>query len=86
MTMEQTGDDLLIHLAEWELNCCLEMAVEAILDGDAVKVYLTDHGPPCDCICGFDVDVIVTGLLDGTYDVVVFFDGGAVANGTIEVG
>ena len=86
MTMEQDGDDLLVHLAGWELNCCLEMAVEAILDGDVVKVYLTDHGPPCDCICGFDVDVTVTGLLDGAYDVVVFFDGGAVANGFIEVG
>ena len=83
--LQQDGDDLLIHLADWELNCCIELAVEAILDGDVVKVYVVDHGEPCECLCGFDVDVTVNGLPAGTYDVAVFFDGGAVASGTLEI-
>jgi len=85
LAMEQDGDDLLVHLADWELQCCIELAAEAVLDGDAVKIYIVDHGEPCDCLCGFDVDVTVGGLPAGAYDVVVFFDGGAVANGTVEI-
>ena len=85
MAMELQGGALQVHLTEWELNCCVEMAVETVLVEDVIKIFLVDHGEPCDCLCGFDVDVTVDGLPAGTYDVVVIGGGGAVANGAIEI-
>jgi len=83
---DQGGGDLLIRLTDWELNCCLEMVVEASLDGSTVEVFLVDQGEPCDCVCGFDVDVSIGGLSAGTYTVVVLYGGGPVANEIVEMG
>ena len=77
---DQGAGDLLIHLAEWELNCCLEMVVQASLTGSTIEVFLADQGAPCDCYCGFDVDVTIGGLPAGTYQVIVLYGGGPVVD------
>jgi hypothetical protein len=84
---DQGGGTLLIHLADWELNCCLEMVVASTsYDGTAVVVTLNDIGEPCDCLCGFDVDVTVEGLPAGEVMVVVQFGGSPVVNESVEMG
>ena len=83
---DQGGGDLLIHLAEWELNCCLEMVVQAGLNGTTLEVFLVDQGEPCDCLCGFDVDVTIGGLPAGTYQVIVLYGGGPVVDEAVVMG
>ncbi len=50
-------------------NCCLEYAPELRVDGNVLRVRDVDVGPPCDCICPFDLSLGIVGLEPGDYTV-----------------
>jgi hypothetical protein len=37
------------------------------IDGAVIRVTEVDVGPPCDCICPFDLEIAIEGLEPGTY-------------------
>ena len=48
-------------------NCCLEYQVKATVEGRSIELQEIDVGPPCDCLCPFDLEVILPGLESGVY-------------------
>lgn len=68
------GESLYLFWSTPLLNCCLEPAWDGWLAGDTFHVAMTDTGPPCDCICPFELDVTFGPFAPGTY-VLDFMDG-----------
>ena len=63
------GNDLHIdHHAE-ELNCCLELTVSTQIQETTLRVVEHDRGLPCDCLCPFDLAIVVPDLASGTWNV-----------------
>lgn len=52
-------------------NCCLEYRAKVSVSGSSVEVHEVDEGPPCDCICPYDLETRIDGLESGRYTVVV---------------
>ncbi len=48
-------------------NCCLEYTPKVEIDGSVIRVTEIDSGPPCDCICPFDLEIAIEGLEPGMY-------------------
>ncbi|MBN1441717.1 MAG: hypothetical protein JXA90_03360, partial [Planctomycetes bacterium] len=61
------GCDLHIEHLYVVINCCLEYAPEVEVDGSTIRVTEVDVGPPCDCICPVDLEIVVRGLEPGQY-------------------
>ncbi len=62
---------LVLRHLKADLNCCLEYQVGVELDGASVEIVEKDAGPPCDCICPFDLEARIDGLAPGFYTVTV---------------
>lgn len=52
------------------VNCCLEYGGKVSVSGSTVEVTEVDSGPPCDCICPFDLELTVEGLDPGRYTLI----------------
>lgn len=52
-------------------NCCLEYEVTATVQDGTIEVEEIDVGPPCDCLCPFDLEIILSGLEAGAYRLVL---------------
>ncbi len=54
---EATGR-LVLQLTRLEYQCCADLAVSLVPEGDQVRLSVTDEATQdCDCICAFDVEV-----------------------------
>ncbi len=86
------GGVLGVQVTSWEIQCCLELTASAAMDGaTTVRIDIVDVGHPCDCVACYTVDVAVSELPPGTYDVNVTFDPGngnsyPLVSGQIEMG
>jgi hypothetical protein len=54
-------------------NCCCSIDTEVILDGYLLDIHEYEilEGGGCDCLCCFDIEVVVAGLDPGDYTVTV---------------
>lgn len=54
-------------------NCCASIAYDAALQDRAIALRerVENPGEECDCVCAFDLEVTVSGLYDGSYEVSV---------------
>jgi len=56
------------------MNCCLEEFWDGWLSADTFHVSLSDTGPPCDCICPFELSATFGPFTPGNY-ILDFQDG-----------
>ena len=69
--IEVVGCRLVIRHLDVVINCCLEYSPTVEVNGDTIRVTEVDTGPPCDCICPFDLEIVIEGLEPGAYTVVL---------------
>jgi hypothetical protein len=88
LLVEPTGDGALTvsHLAA-PYNCCSEVVMEAVLEGDTIEVTeRIANDELCHCTCEFDLMVELEGLTAGDYTVnVTAADGRAVGSERVTV-
>ncbi|HAK93796.1 MAG TPA: hypothetical protein DCM87_01985 [Planctomycetes bacterium] len=53
------------------INCCLAYEPRVDINGFDITIVEIDNGPPCDCVCWFDLGLTIEGLPPGTYTVAV---------------
>lgn len=53
-------------------NCCIELEVEVGVEDNVVNFYEADVGPPCDCICCFNLRFDANGFAAGRHIVRVW--------------
>jgi hypothetical protein len=71
IVVEVTGCTLHIFHRNVVINCCLEYSPRVEVEGYSIEVTEVDTGPPCDCICPFDLEVTIDGLEPGMYTLVL---------------
>lgn len=54
----------------FETSCCLELDPQVAVDGMTLNITYTEIGDPCDCICFYTIDTVLSGLAPGTWTVV----------------
>jgi len=71
--IEVTVEDctLVVRHLNVVVNCCLEYKPKVETDGSTIRITEVDVGPPCDCICPFDLEITVEGLEPGRYTIVL---------------
>ena len=72
------------HLNVW-VNCCLELSVAVDVQEFVVNFYEGDLGPPCDCLCCFNLHYDAHGFAAGHYVVRVWNEDGSFLHGETEV-
>ena len=72
--IEVVVEDCVLYIRHLKvvINCCLEYQPELTIEGNEIVVREKDVGPPCDCICPFDLEIQITGLAPGSYDITMF--------------
>jgi hypothetical protein len=86
VVFEVVGNDLHTYHFNAMYNCCLKYEVSYIFEGVDIMIVESDTGPPCDCICLFDLESILYDLADGQYIVsLIDINGHIVAIDTIVV-
>ncbi len=64
------------HSSAW-YSCCLEFVPQVAREGNVLQVIETDQGPSCLCPpVPWDLQMELTGLPPGAYDVFLMIDGG----------
>jgi hypothetical protein len=87
MVLEVIGNDLHIHHMEAIYQCCLEYFVEYQIAGVDITAIEHDTGPPCDCICRFNLESILYDLQVGSYSIrLIGIYGDTVGVDTISIG
>lgn len=71
-----------VQHSQTSFNCCAWLGFEVYQEGSAIDIFEWEHlDPPggCNCLCCFDVQVVIGGLEAGEYTVTVTkrYDGGA---------
>jgi hypothetical protein len=69
MYLEAIGNDLHIHHINATYQCCLEYFVSYQIAGNDITATEQDFGPPCDCLCNFNLESILHDLGAGQYTV-----------------
>lgn len=69
--LEVRGCVLHIYHENVVINCCLEYDARVEVTGSTIEVTEVDKGPPCDCICPFDLETTIEGLEMGRYTLVL---------------
>ena len=69
MYVEAIGNDLHIHHMYAFYQCCLEYFVDFQFAGNDITAVEQDFGPPCDCLCTFNLESILYDLAVGEYTV-----------------
>lgn len=68
---EVIGCTLFVYHKNVVTNCCLEYRPAVTVDGETITITEIDTGPPCDCICPFDLVIAIDGLEQGAYEVIM---------------
>lgn len=71
VSVEVEGCAVIVHHTGVVTNCCLEYDTKVSFDGATLELREVDLGPPCDCICPFDLEARIEGLEPGRYALVV---------------
>ncbi len=53
----------------FETSCCLELSPSAYIEDMTLFVSYAEVGDPCDCICYYTIDYVISGLASGTWTV-----------------
>ncbi|MFB3909075.1 MAG: hypothetical protein ACE15D_11805 [Candidatus Eisenbacteria bacterium] len=61
----------IVHDNAWK-NCCLELAIRVEVEGSVVRVYESDGGEPCRCLCCFDHGYWIAGLAAGEWTIEIW--------------
>jgi len=69
MYVEAIGNELHIHHMYATYQCCLEYFVDYQIAGNDITAVEQDFGPPCDCLCSFNLESILYDLAVGEYAV-----------------
>ena len=72
-TMTVTVEGCALHFVHASVvtNCCLAYEPRVTIEGFQIVIEEIDNGPPCDCICRFDLGLLITGLPEGLYTIAV---------------
>ena len=73
--VQVSGDSILIVDHHAEFNCCLDVWMQASVNGDeivVVEVEDPNHQNACDCTCPFELSIGISNLADGEYTVRVY--------------
>jgi hypothetical protein len=81
-----SGNDIIVVHKDAFYNCCFEISVEVVEDGNVFNLYEQTSGDPCYCMCYFDVTTTIYDLEPGTYTINVYnADGEYVGGGTVTI-
>ena len=53
----------------FETSCCLELSPGAYIEDMTLFISYAEVGEPCDCICYYTIDYVISGLASGTWTV-----------------
>jgi hypothetical protein len=86
VTTTLKGRTLEVEHRNVRLNCCLDLTVELERGPGWLRLREDDGGPPCDCLCTFDLFAVVPDLEPGRYQLeIVGCDGRVVQGGEVDV-
>lgn len=86
VTVEVRGCSVFVFHRGVVTNCCLDFQAKVSVEGSLVELREIDAGPPCDCICPFDLEARIDGLEPGRYTLrVVPLDGAEPLEFAIEI-
>jgi len=81
-----SGNDIIVRHIDAFYNCCFEISVEVVQDGNVFNLYEHTSGEPCYCMCYFDITTTIYDLEPGTYTINVYnAEGEYVGGGTVTV-
>ncbi len=82
-----SGNDIIVLHKDAFYNCCFQISVEIVQDGNVFNLYEEESGDPCYCMCYFDITTTIYDVEPGTYTINVYnADGEYVGGGTVTVG
>ena len=81
-----SGNDIIVLHKDAFYNCCFEISVEVVQDGDVFNLHEHESGDPCYCMCYFDITTTIYDVEPGTYTINVYnAEGEYVGGGTVTV-
>lgn len=79
-----SGNDIVVLHKDAYYNCCFEISVEVVQNGNVFNLYEHESGNPCWCMCYFDITTTIYDLEPGTYTINVYnAEGQYVGGGTV---
>ncbi len=79
------ADTIFVQHVNAYTNCCIELVVELGVEEFDVNFYESDVGPPCNCLCCFNLRFDANGFAAGHYVVRVWDGSGTYLIGESEV-
>jgi hypothetical protein len=81
-----SGNDIVVLHKDAFYNCCFEISVEVVQNGNVFNLYEHESGNPCWCMCYFDITTTIYDLEPGTYTINVYnAEGQYVGGGTVTI-
>jgi hypothetical protein len=81
-----SGNDIIVLHSDAFYNCCVQILVEVVQNGNVFNLYERESGDYCYCMCYFDVTTTIYDLEPGTYTINVFnAEGEYVGGGTVTI-
>ncbi len=81
-----SGNDIMVLHKDAFYNCCFQISVEVVQDGNVFNLYENESGDPCYCMCYFDITTTIYDVEPGTYTINVYdAEGEYVGGGTVIV-
>jgi hypothetical protein len=81
-----SGNDIIVLHMDAFYNCCYEITVEIVQEGNVFNLYEQESGEPCYCLCYFDITTTIYDLEPGTYTINVYnAEGEYVGGGTVTI-
>ena len=81
-----SGNDIIVLHKDAFYNCCFEISVEVVQDGNVFNLYEHESGDPCYCMCYFDITTTIYDLEPGSYTINVYnAEGEWVGGGTVTI-
>lgn len=81
-----SGNDIIVLHKDAFYNCCVEILVEVVQNGNVFNLYEHESGDHCYCMCYFDITTTIYDLAPGTYTTNVYnAEGEFVGGGTVTI-
>jgi len=81
-----SGNDIIVLHKDAFYNCCFQISVEVVQNGNVFNLYEHESGNPCWCMCYFDITTTIYDLEPGTYTINVYnAEGEYVGGGTVTI-
>jgi hypothetical protein len=79
------ADTLFVEHRNAFRNCCYELKLDFNVNEEIIDFYEGETGPPCDCMCCFNLRYSASGFAAGHYTVRVWNGDGTELFGSVEV-